>query len=39
LIELFYNLYNPETIEKKELKIAQEWSIRKANPKNPKSSK
>ena len=24
LIELFYNLYNPETIEKKELKIAQE---------------
>lgn len=24
LIELFYNLYNPETVEKEELKIAQE---------------
>jgi hypothetical protein len=24
LIELFYNLYNPETVEKKELKIAKE---------------
>ena len=24
LIELFYNIYNPETVERKELKIAKE---------------